>query len=145
VSSGPETSIALPNATVVHVVDGDTVIVDFGEVEETIRLIGVNTPETVKPDSPVECYGPEASAHTKELLPPGTPVRVERDVEPRDVYGRLLGYLTRTADGLFVNDDLIRTGHATVLSIEPNTAYHEQFVESATQAEAAGLGLWGAC
>ena len=126
-------------------VDGDTVIVDFGEVEETIRLIGVNTPETVKPDSPVECYGPEASAHTKELLPPGTPVRVERDVEPRDVYGRLLGYLTRTADGLFVNDDLIRTGHATVLSIEPNIAYHEQFVESATQAEAAGLGLWGAC
>ncbi len=130
---------------VTDVVDGDTVRIDFGDVVETVRLIGIDTPETVKPEAPVECYGPEASARTKELLPVGTDVRVERDTEPRDVYGRLLGYVTRRADGLFVNLSLVNDGFATPLTIEPNTAYRDRFVAAATDAESAGRGLWGAC
>ena len=73
----PNTYVA--NATVVRVVDGDTIDVTVDGTEERVRLIGIDTPETVKPNTPVECFGPEASAHTKELLPAGTPVYLERD------------------------------------------------------------------
>ena len=97
-------------ATVVEVVDGDTVVVDIGGRQETLRLIGVDTPETVDPDQPPECFGAEASAHTKELLPVGTAVRLTRDVEARDRYDRLLVYLERAEDGLFVNLDLVAGG-----------------------------------
>jgi len=130
---------------VAHVVDGDTAVVDFGPVTETVRFIGINTPETVKPNAPVECFGPEASARAKTLLPEGTEVRVERDAEPRDVYGRLLGYVYRAEDGLFVNLTLVAGGYAEPLSIEPNTAHRSEFVEAARTAEAAGVGLWAAC
>lgn len=134
-----------PNAAVVVVIDGDTIIADFDGREETVRLIGIDTPETKKPNAPVECFGPEASAYTSALLPKGTPVRIERDVEARDDYGRLLGYVYRASDGLFVNLDLVATGHAEVLSIRPNTTYRDEFVEAARSAEQADLGLWGAC
>jgi len=120
-----------PNGRVAHVVDGDTAVVDFGPVTETVRFIGINTPETVKPNAPVECFGPEASARAKTLLPEGTEVRVERDAEPRDVYGRLLGYVYRAEDGLFVNLTLVAGGYAEPLSIEPNTAHRSEFVEAA--------------
>ncbi len=133
------------NAAIVVVIDGDTVIADFVGREETIRLIGIDTPETKKQNAPVECYGPEATAHTSTLLPKGTPVRIERDVEARDDYGRLLGYVYRASDGLFVNLDLVATGHATVLSIRPNTTFRDDFVEAARAAEQANLGLWGVC
>ena len=86
---------------------------------ERVRLLGVDTPETVKPDTPVECFGPEASARTKELLPPGTAVRVQRDTEARDRYDRLLVYLWRGDDGLFVNQTIVAGGFARTLSIEP--------------------------
>lgn len=134
-----------PNARVVVVIDGDTIVADFDGREETVRLIGIDTPETKKPNSPVECFGPEASAHTARLLPAGTPIRVERDAEARDDYGRLLGYVHRSSDGLFVNLDLVATGHAEVLSIRPNTTHRTDFVDAARTAERAGLGLWGAC
>ena len=96
------------DATVVRVVDGDTIDLRFGGTTERVRLIGIDTPETVKPNTPVQCYGPEASAHTKALLPKGTAVTVERDLEPRDTYGRLLLYVHRAADQLFVNLDLVK-------------------------------------
>jgi len=92
------------NATVARVVDGDTIDVTVNGTEERVRLIGIDTPETVKPNTPVQCYGPEASEHTKELLPPGTPVYLERDLVARDDYGRLLSYVFRN-DGVFVNRD----------------------------------------
>lgn len=128
-----------------RVVDGDTVVVDIGDGDETVRLIGIDTPETVKPDTPVECYGPEASALTKELLPEGTRVRLVRDVEPRDAYGRLLAYVYRVDDGLFVNLHLVEVGAATPLTFEPNDTYADRFVAAARAAERTGLGLWGAC
>lgn len=132
------------NATVVRVVDGDTIDVTVNGTDERVRLIGIDTPETVKPDAPVECYGPEASEHTKELLPPGTPVYLERDLVARDDYGRLLSYVFRT-DGVFVNRDLIDNGFARTLEIKPNLAYHVYFEQGAEAAQAAGLGLWSHC
>lgn len=137
--------VADGSAVVDRVVDGDTVVVLVGSAEETIRLIGIDTPETVKPDAPVECYGNEASALTAELLPVGTAVRLERDVEPRDGYGRLLAYVYRASDGLFVNLHLVEVGAATPLTFEPNTAYSDRFVDAARRAEEADLGLWGRC
>ncbi|HWJ64124.1 MAG TPA: thermonuclease family protein, partial [Acidimicrobiales bacterium] len=74
-------------ATVTHVVDGDTVDLAIGGATERARLLGIDTPETVKPNAPVDCFGPEASARTKALLPDGTAVVVQRDREARDRYG----------------------------------------------------------
>ena len=133
------------NATVVRVVDGDTIDADFAGTTERVRLIGIDTPETKKPDSPVECFGPEASARTAELLPPDTPIRVERDAEARDDYDRLLGYVYRSSDGLFVNLDLAVGGFARPLTIEPNSTFADRFVAAARTAQAHGTGLWGSC
>jgi micrococcal nuclease len=136
-------------ATVLRVVDGDTIDVRIGGREERVRLIGIDTPETKQPDRPVECFGPEATAFTESLLPEGTTVRIERDVVGRDDFGRLLGYVY-LVDGpdrsaTFVNDEIIATGHATPLSITPNTTFASTFAASARAAETADLGLWAAC
>jgi micrococcal nuclease len=133
------------NATIDYVVDGDTVDVVIDGREERIRLIGIDTPETKRPNTDIECYGPEASTFTESLLPVGTPVRVERDTVNRDDYGRLLGYVYRADDGIFVNYELVRQGFAQPLSIEPNTIYRELFVDAASAAEADDVGLWSAC
>ncbi len=130
---------------VVDVVDGDTIDVRIGGRTERVRLIGIDTPETVRPNTPVECFGPEASAHTTTLLPPGTPVRLVRDVEARDDYGRLLAYVFRSSDDLFVNVELVRAGSARPLRIPPNVTFAEQFAQAARDAQAADRGLWSAC
>lgn len=133
-------------ATVERVVDGDTVQLNLaGSGTESARLLGIDTPESVKPDSPVECYGPEASKHTAELLPPGTQVLIQRDREARDRYGRLLVYLWRREDGLFVNQALLTDGYASVLSISPNTARRAELAAAERTARQARAGLWGAC
>jgi micrococcal nuclease len=132
-------------ATVVEVVDGDTVVVDLSGQHETLRLIGVDTPETVDPDQPPECFGAEASAHTKELLPAGTEIRLTRDVEARDRYDRLLVYVERAEDGLFVNLDLIAGGWADDYPYPPNVAHQREFALAVSQARAEGLGLWTTC
>jgi micrococcal nuclease len=132
-------------ATVTHVVDGDTVVVDLSGRQETLRLIGVDTPEVVDPDQPPECFGAEASAHTKDLLPEGTEVRLTRDVESRDRYDRLLVYVERAEDGLFVNLDLVAGGWADDYPFPPNTAHQRDFALAVAQARAEGLGLWSTC
>lgn len=141
----PDPGASPGRATVVGVVDGDTVELRVDSHAETARLLGIDTPETVKPGAPVDCYGPEASARTKELLPTGTEVRITRDVEIRDRYGRLLVYLIRDRDGLFVNRALLADGYARTLSIAPNDAHRAELARAASEARAAGLGLWGAC
>lgn len=133
------------NATVEFVVDGDTIDALIDGREERVRLIGIDTPETKRPDSPVECYGPEATLFTESLLPAGTPIRIERDTVNRDDFGRLLGYVYRADDGVFVNYETIRQGFATPLSIEPNTTYVDLFVGAARSAESDDVGLWSAC
>lgn len=145
-TAGPTVATVVPtNATVDRVVDGDTVEVTIDGRRETVRLIGIDTPETVKPNSPVECFGPEASAAMKTLLPEGTPVRLERDVEARDHFDRLLVYVFRATDGMFVNLELVRSGYAALLTFPPNVAHVEQFVAAAEAARVDGLGLWSGC
>jgi micrococcal nuclease len=134
-----------PNATLVRVVDGDTIDVDIHGTNERVRLIGIDTPETVKPNTPVQCFGPEASSHTKSLLPKGTVLHLERDVEPRDKYQRVLAYVYRAADGLFVNLDVIERGYARLLTIPPNIAHANDFVAAARRARDSNLGLWSGC
>ena len=133
-----------PNATLVKVVDGDTIDVTINGTKERVRLIGIDTPETKKPNTPVECFGPEASAFTTSLLPEGTLLHLERDVEARDKYDRLLAYAYLT-DGTFVNLEIVRQGYASVLTIPPNVAHADEFVQAARAAEAADAGLWGGC
>lgn len=137
------------NALVQRVIDGDTIearfVVDGRAVDERVRLIGIDTPETKKPGSPVECYGPEASARTTELLPPGTPIMVRRDTEPRDDYGRLLGYVYRTSDGLFVNETLLAEGFASKLSISPNDQLADRLAAVEAAARESGRGMWAFC
>jgi micrococcal nuclease len=127
------------------VVDGDTVVVRIGGHDEHVRLLGIDTPETVDPRKPVACYGHEASDHTHRLLPKGTTVRLERDVAARDAYGRLLAYVYRQADGLFVNLELARSGDAAVLVIAPNGAHADEIRAAVAAAKAGRIGLWGAC
>ncbi len=143
--SESEAAAAQANAVVTYIVDGDTIDVTIDHQDERVRLIGIDTPETKKPDHPVECYGPEASAFTSELLPIGTPVVIERDIVGRDDYGRLLGYVTRADDGLFVNLEIVRQGYAQPLTIEPNDQFAPAFAQAARDAEAANIGLWSAC
>ncbi len=137
----------LPAGTgvVTEVIDGDTVVVRLEAGEERVRLIGVDTPETVDPDRPSQCFGPEASARTLALLPPGTHVRLVRDREGRDQYGRLLAYVFREPDGVLVNQVLLEEGLGRLLTIAPNDAYQGQLTAAAARAEAAGRGLWSAC
>ncbi len=133
-------------ATVAHVVDGDTIDVEIGGRTERVRLTGIDTPETKKPNSPVECWGPEASAFTESLLPVGTVVRIERDIVGRDDYGRLLGYvyLVDRSD-LFVNLEIVEQGFAQPLTIEPNSTFAPAFAAAARRAERSDRGMWGAC
>jgi micrococcal nuclease len=132
-------------AVVDRIVDGDTLVADIGEGSERIRLIGVDTPESVKPNSPIECFGKEASAHLAELLPPGTAIRLERDVEARDRYDRLLAYVYRVEDGLFVNLAMAADGYAMVLTVPPNVAHAEDFAGAVARARVEGKGLWSSC
>jgi micrococcal nuclease len=139
---------------VVSVADGDTIRVRLNNTntgnnpdpaEESVRLIGIDTPETKRPNSPVECFGPEATNFTTALLPAGTAIRIERDVEQRDQYGRLLGYVFRAADGLFVNEALARHGFAQQLTYPPNVAYADRFSAAVGIARDQQLGLWSRC
>jgi micrococcal nuclease len=135
----------VPNAVLVRVVDGDTIDVQVNNTDERVRLIGIDTPETKKPNTPVQCYGHEASAFTTSLLPVGTQLYLERDAEARDVYGRLLAYVYRSADGLFVNDEIIRKGYARLLTIPPDVAHADDFVDANKAARADDIGLWANC
>ena len=137
-------SLPPPWARVLAVIDGDTIEVRIGAQRETVRLIGIDTPETKHPTKPIGCFGPEAASHTKQLLPTGAAVRLERDREARDRYGRLLAYVF-TANGLFVNLHLVQGGWATTLPIEPNIAFQVTFADAARDAQQARRGLWGRC
>ena len=129
-------------AEVMRAVDGDTLEVALGERREDVRLIGVDTPETVKPDTPVQCFGEEASAFTHRIAD-GRQARLELGVERRDIYGRLLAYVR--IGPMFVNAALLRKGFARTLTIAPNDRFAALFDRLETKAARAGRGLWGAC
>lgn len=129
-------------AYVTRVVDGDTIEVRLDGEEEDVRYIGVDTPETVKPDNPVECFGPQASSFNHHLVEHRR-VRLVFGEERRDVYGRLLAYVY--LDGRFVNAELARRGLARTLTIPPNDRFAGHFKRLEIAAARAGRGLWGAC
>ncbi|MCY4665950.1 MAG: thermonuclease family protein [Acidimicrobiaceae bacterium] len=135
----------VPNAVVERVVDGDTLVARIGNRSETVRLIGVDTPESVAPTRPVQCFGKEASHFLTAALPAGTEITLVRDVEARDVYDRLLGYVVRSRDGLFINLELVAAGYAAVLSYPPNDHFADALGQAQAEAIAAGRGLWSVC
>ena len=130
------------DTTVESVTDGDTIRVTGGV---RVRLIGIDTPETVDPRTSVQCFGPEASARMKATLPTGTRVRLVYDVERLDRYGRTLAYVYRASDGDFVNAAMVRDGYASAYTVPPNVAHADEFVALQREARDANRGLWGAC
>jgi micrococcal nuclease len=129
-------------AYVLRAVDGDTIEVLTGGEREDVRYIGIDTPETVKPDTPVQCFGPQAHRFNARLVTHRR-VRLVFGVERRDVYGRLLAYVY--LGGRFVNAELARRGLARTLTIAPNDRYAGRFERLQSAAARAGRGLWGAC
>jgi micrococcal nuclease len=143
--SGKGSDEGLPEsvtALVTRAVDGDTIEVRFGGEEEDVRYIGVDTPETVKPGAPVDCFGPRAS-HFNKALVTGERVRLVFGDELRDIYGRLLAYVY--LNGRMINAELVRRGYARSLTIPPNDRYATLFRRAEHRAGVAGRGLWGAC
>lgn len=130
--------------SVAHFVDGDTIDVNMDGHTETVRFIGVDTPETHRPNTPVQCFGPEAAAYTKSLIG-NNKLRLQADPldTNRDRYGRLLRYLY-LPDGTLVQEKLVSEGYAFAYTQFPFEK-KQQFVNEETQAKAAKKGLWGAC
>ena len=144
---------AMHEVFVVQALDGDTIVVTDGSGSggsgsggsrdtETIRLLGVDTPETHHPRKPVQCFGPEAAAYTQAHLE-GQWVRLEDDVERHDIYGRRLAYVY--LHGRLFEDTLLTLGYARLLVIEPNHAHARAMLDEELDAQAARVGLWAAC
>ncbi len=144
-TSVPKTTVVTENlstpvtAKVSRVVDGDTIELDNGQ---KVRYIGIDTPETVDPRKPVQCFGKEASKKNKELVE-GKTVRLEKDVSDKDKYGRLLRYVY--VGDLFVNLELVKQGFAHSYTYPPDVKYQEEILAAEQEAREASRGLWQAC
>jgi len=125
---------------VVRVVDGDTVQVEVAGQSYRVRYIGVDAPESTRQ---TECFGREAAAFNRELVA-GQHLRLERDVNETDRYGRLLRY-AYLLDGRMVNEVLVREGYALARSYPPDVKYQERLRAAERDARSAGRGLWGVC
>jgi micrococcal nuclease len=141
-AGGRDDGPAAAPAYVTRAVDGDTIEARIDGHDEYVRYIGVDTPETVKPDTPVQCFGPRASSFNHRLVE-GRRVRLVFGVERRDVYGRLLAYVY--LGHRFVNAMLVRRGLARTLTIPPNDRFAPLFRGLELRAARAGRGLWGRC
>src|SRR4051794_41722631 len=129
--------------TVTRVVDGDTIHVLTGGEDEAVRYIGVDTPESVKPGTPVQCFAKAASAENERLVA-GRRVRLVYDAERRDRYGRLLAYVYRLAPApLLVNAELVRAGYARTLTIPPNVRFAGRLAAPAREGRGDERGVWG--
>ena len=154
----PATLAAEPSgyedALVTRVVDGDTIVARISArtegpgagsapvgAEVRVRLIGIDTPESVKPNSPVECFGREASAALKALIE-GSEVKLVRDVEEADRYDRLLRYVYLGEE--MANARMVANGYASAYTFPPSVRYSEMFVQLEREAREANRGLWSA-
>jgi micrococcal nuclease len=131
--------------TISHYVDGDTIAVNMNGSVETVRFIGVDTPETHKPNTPVQCYGPEAAAHTKDMISKFGKVRLQADPldTNRDVYGRLLRYVYLPG-GTLLDEEIIKDGYGFAYLDFPFTK-KAQFAADGQAAMSAKAGLWAVC
>lgn len=148
-ASGTSVNSRERRAVVLRAVDGDTILVRIlGSGDrptsrtERVRYVGVDTPESVKPGTPVECFGKDAAEFNKHLVD-GRRVRLVPDREALDRYGRTLAFVY--VRDTFVNAELVRRGYARTMEIEPNTSKAEQFALLERVAIRTNRGLWGAC
>ncbi len=128
-------------AVVERVVDGDTIVAEVDGERERIRLLNIDTPESVAEDRPVECLGPEAADFAKDLLSPGEEVRLVFDVEPRDEFGRMLAAVY-TEDGRNVSVELARAGLAEAITVGENDRFRPDVQAAMEEAQDASRGLW---
>jgi micrococcal nuclease len=144
----------LVKAEVVAIVDGDTLKVRFTEGDDegeiaTVRLIGIDTPETKDPNDPVECYGAEATKRLETMLPAGRTVYLEQDISDTDRYDRLLRYVwfegKRDGKAYLANEILVREGFAVVSTFPPDVAHVEAFTHAQDVATFREAGLWEEC
>ena len=139
----PALAQSTQTVTVERVVDGDTIEVNPAvRGTEDVRLLGVDTPETVDPNEPVEPYGPEASAFTKHQLE-GERVTLIFDQEKRDQYGRALAYVRISGQSVTFNETLLKQGYAQLYVVPPNDRFEVRFSQAQDQARQAQRGIWG--
>ncbi len=127
-------------ATLVRVVDGDTLLVELDGEEERVRLLNIDTPETVHPQQPVECMGPEAAERMEDLVSPGDQLSLEFDQERTDHYDRLLAGVF--LDEVFINEQMARDGFGAPVHYAPNDRFLDRIEEAWSQAEADGVGVF---
>ena len=141
-------------ATVIHVIDGDTVKLRIGSRQEHVRLIGIDTPEarpnrrselqsarSHQDQSTILKLGHQSTEYTRRLLPKGSTVQLESDREPRDHYNRLLGYLW-LANGTMANEEILRAGYGYLLTVPPNIKYRDRLASAFNEARKQKRGLW---
>jgi micrococcal nuclease len=145
--AGPAAAGAASAGRVVRVVDGDTLIAAIDGDEVRVRLLGVDAPESVAPDRPVECYGPQAGAVARRLLPEGAAIRLATDPTQgrEDRFGRLLAEVTVAGRGTTVNEALVAAGAAEVFHGDGRARLLPRLRAAERRARDAGLGLWAAC
>lgn len=146
-SFSPEQVQGKEIARVTRVIDGDTIEINIRGETKKLRYIGVNTPETVDPRRPDECFGEEASKENKRLVE-GKDIILEKDISETDQFNRLLRYIyLPLSDGslLFINDYLVRQGFANASTFPPDVKYYQQFLEAQQEARDNNRGLWGKC
>jgi len=139
---------------VTKIVDGDTLKVKYNGQEESIRLIGIDTPESkankkAKKDAQkskadietITTMGKKAANFTATMVKPGDEVKIEYDVRPRDQYGRLLGYVY-LSDGKMLNEEIVKAGYANIMTYPPNVKYQERFLKAYRESRENRKGLW---
>ncbi len=152
--STPDQSYAQQTTTVVRVVDGDTLKVRYWGKEESIRLIGIDTPESrvnkkAKRDAKrsgqdvktITAKGKRATEYVESLVKPGDLITIEFDVEQRDRYDRLLGYVY-LSNGKMLNEEMVKAGYANIMTIPPNVKYQDRFLKAYREARDNKRGLW---
>jgi micrococcal nuclease len=128
-----------PTYLVTDVIDGDTIKLETGE---TVRYLGIDTPETVGSKKGTQCYGQQAADYNRQLVE-NKLVTLEKDVSQTDQFGRLLRYVY--LDDLMINQKLIQAGYALISTYPPDIKYQELFLTAQQQARENNLGLWGNC
>jgi micrococcal nuclease len=144
--AGPAVAQGRLMGTVASVEDVGTIKVQLdGGPTVTVRLIGIETPQANDPAAPIPCFSDEAAARTAELLPPGTTVGLEREIQDQDGAGRVLAYVWPADGRPMVNEQLIAEGFARARPSPPNVKYEDRFALAQQAAQDGQRGVWSSC